>query len=236
MAVVRPYSYIFTIAFDHGRSSGRSACGTPSSSAMTATGSSSAIPVRTSTGSVPPERSTRPSTSSAASCSTHGRSRSTCPRANAVLISRRRRVWSGGSISRIALRWMRLKLPNRSPGSLSRQIRPSRRSRSTALASACVKASQRPRPSCHCTGAAARARANDGYGSATTAGSVRSSGVTAASVGAEAAHLRCWTWPPASDPPSLPPPRRRASTRRPRARAAPAAATSTATARATRRR
>ena len=116
----------------------------PSSSAMTSTGSCSAIPVRTSTGSVPPDRSTRPSTSRPASSSTHGRSRSTCPRANAVLISRRSRVWSGGSISRIALRWMRLKLPNRSAGSLSRQIRPSRRSRRTALASACVNASHRP--------------------------------------------------------------------------------------------
>ena len=110
MAVVRPYSYIFTIALDHGRSSGRSASGTPSSSAMTSTGSCSAIPVRTSTGSVPPDRSTRPSTRRPASSSTHGRSRSTWPRANAVLISRRSRVWSGGSISRIALRWMRLKL------------------------------------------------------------------------------------------------------------------------------
>ena len=78
---------------------------------MTSTGSCSAIPDRTSTGSVPPDRSTRPSTSRPASSSTHGRSRSTCPRANAVLISRRSRVWSGGSISRIALRWIRLKLP-----------------------------------------------------------------------------------------------------------------------------
>ena len=52
-AAVRPYSYIFTIALDHGRSSGRSASGTPSSSAMTPTGSSSAIPERTSTGSRP---------------------------------------------------------------------------------------------------------------------------------------------------------------------------------------
>ena len=123
---------------------------------MTSTGSCSAIPASTSTGSVPPDRSTRPSTSRPASSSTHGRSRSTCPRANAVLISRRSRVWSGGSISRIALRWIRLKLPNRSAGSLSRQIRPSRRSRRTALASAWVNASHSPRPSCHCTGATAR--------------------------------------------------------------------------------
>ena len=40
---------------------------------------------------------------------------------------------------------------------LVRQIRPSRRSRSTALASAWVKASHSPSPSCHCTGATARA-------------------------------------------------------------------------------
>ena len=87
---------------------------------MTATGSCSAIPVSRSTGSEPPDRSTSSSTSRPASSSTHGRSRSTWPRANAVLISRRSRVWSGGSISRIALRWMRLKLPNRSAGVLVR--------------------------------------------------------------------------------------------------------------------
>ena len=162
MSVVRPYSYIFTIAFDHGRSSGRSASGTPSSSAMTATGSCSAIPDSRSTGSEPPERSTRSSTSCRARSSTQGRSRSTCPRANAELISRRSRVCAGGSISRIALRWMRLKLPKRSAGSLSDQIRPSRRSRSTALDSAWLKASHSPMPSCHCTGASARARAKEG--------------------------------------------------------------------------
>ena len=41
-ASVRPYSYIATMPADHGRSSGRSASGTPSSSAITATGSGSA--------------------------------------------------------------------------------------------------------------------------------------------------------------------------------------------------
>ena len=137
MSAVRPYSYIFTMALDHGRSSGRSACGTPSSSAMTSTGSCPAIPVNRSTGSPAVDRSTMASTSSPASCSTQGRSRSTCPRANAALISRRNRVWSGGSISRIALRWIRLNWPNRSAGARSVQIRPSARVRSTAFASAC---------------------------------------------------------------------------------------------------
>ena len=110
-AVVRPYSYIFTIALDQGRSSGRSASGHAEQLGDDGDRQLLGHPAsRTSTGSVPPDRSTRPSTSRPASSCTHGRSRSTWPRANAVLISRRSRVWSGGSISRIALRWMRLKL------------------------------------------------------------------------------------------------------------------------------
>ena len=128
---------------------------------MTATGSCSAI-VSRSTGRVPADSSSSSSTSRPASSSTHGRNRSTWPRANAVLIRRRSRVWCGGSISRIALRWIRLKLSSRPAGSRSAQIRPSRRSRRTALTSACVNASQSPSPSCHWTGAASRARANDG--------------------------------------------------------------------------
>ncbi|CAM5243040.1 hypothetical protein SGLAM104S_05704 [Streptomyces glaucescens] len=126
---------------DQGRNGARSVSGTPSISAITATGSGSA----TSASRSPPPRRTSPSTSSPASASTYGPSRSTVRGVNALDTRRRILVWSGGSRSSIP--WS-LRVWN---GSCSggggvrpksswvkrcRYVRPSRRSRSSAETSA----------------------------------------------------------------------------------------------------
>jgi hypothetical protein len=90
-------SYIPQMSADQGRSCARSDSGIPSISAMTATGRGSATTVSRS----PPPAATSSPTSSDASRSTYGRSRSTVRGVNAFDTSRRIRVWSGGSRSSI---------------------------------------------------------------------------------------------------------------------------------------
>src|SRR5690606_2361534 len=84
-------------ALDHARNLGRSAAGTPSISAMTITGSGKAY---ASMRSIPPSFSPGWSSSCAIS-TTRGTRPSTVLGVNALLTSRRRRVWSGGSRSSI---------------------------------------------------------------------------------------------------------------------------------------
>ncbi len=150
-------SYIRTIACDQLRRTGTSAPESPISSAMTRTGSGSAYSPMTSK----PAGST-PSRSEAARDCTRGRSRSTCPRLKALATARRNRVCCGGSFSIIWLRWSRLNGSRYAAGSRSRQIRPSRRSRSTAPAAACENVSQLPLGSCQATSCRLRSRAKCG--------------------------------------------------------------------------
>ncbi len=93
-------SYMPQIWADHGRSSGRSASGTPSRSLITATDSGSATSATRS----PPPASASRSTSRSTFAWTRPRSRSTIRGVNALATSRRSRVWSGGSRSSMPLR------------------------------------------------------------------------------------------------------------------------------------
>ena len=99
---------------------------------------------------------------SAASSLTRGRSRSTWPRLKAPATSRRMRVCSGGSFSIIWWRCSRLNGASSSAGSRSFQIRPNRRSRSTALVVAWSKVRNICDGSCQATGCAARSSAKNG--------------------------------------------------------------------------
>ena len=76
--------------------------------------------------------STASSSASARTC-TRGRSRSTCPRANADATSDRSRVCAGGSFSIIWLRCRSLNGSKSAAGFLSCHSRPNRRSRSSAV-------------------------------------------------------------------------------------------------------
>ena len=169
------YSYIFTIAFDHGRNSGQSDSGTPSSSAITCTGSGSAYvgdqvdgrAVRAGVGDVVGEP-----------VGEHGD-----PRPQPLDVAARERAGDQPAQSGCAPAARSPAASSRgsartpasgSSGQRGAHIRPSVRVRSTAFAAACVNVSHMPKPSCHCTGARAPRSAKYGYGSATTSGEVSS--------------------------------------------------------------
>ena len=107
---------------------------------------------------------------------TRGRIRSTCPRANAAETFRRSRAWFGGSFSIIWLRCSRLNGSN-TLGRLAGRARSGRAG--GRAAPGCMPRGRPPARSalgsCQPTGPRPARRANAGYGSATNAGSSRSS-------------------------------------------------------------
>ena len=170
-SAVRPYSYIATIAADHGRSRCRSSSGTPSSSAITATGSGSAKSAMQ-----VERRQRRPASSSASASGLHPRPQPLDVPAGERLGDqraqpgvRRRLVLhhlvAVQPVERLELLGRLLVPPQPAEPAVAQQPRWQRRRSARATAR-----SARARPA----GADSRSRASVGYGSATKAGSARS--------------------------------------------------------------